>query len=128
MKHYNYMKKLIYFLPSFGYYAIIFFLSSRSYKLKVGILFFDKFMHLIEFAVLGFLLSLGFFLLKTSFKRKFAWVFCIGSFLAGLDELHQFFVPSRTMDALDIAADIAGIIAGFFAFILIYNKIKWIYF
>jgi len=124
----RHMKKLIFFLPSLVYYAVIFFLSSRSYEVKVDIPLLDKFLHLIEFAVLGFFLSLGFYLLKTSFKRKFFWVFCIGSLLAVLDELHQFFVPYRTMDALDMAADVTGIIAGFFAFALIYKKIRWIYF
>jgi VanZ family protein len=122
------MKKLILFLPSLVYYALIFILSSRSYQVKVEILFFDKLIHLVEFAVLGFLLSLGFFVFKTSFKCKFIWVFCAGSLLAVLDEFHQFFVPYRTMDALDMAADIAGIAAGFFVFVLFYRKVKWIHF
>jgi len=126
MKH-N-MKRLIFFLPSLVYYAAIFILSSRSYQVNVGILFFDKMIHLIEFAVLGFLLSLGFFILETSFKCKFIWVFCTGSLLAVLDEFHQFFVPSRTMDVLDMAADIAGIAAGFFVFVLFCKKVKWIHF
>jgi len=118
----NKLYKLLLFLPSLFYYSLIFFLSSKSYQVNIEIFFFDKGIHIIEFGVLGFLLSLGFFTFSLSFKNKFILVFTIGSLLAVLDEIHQFFVPMRTMEAFDLAADILGIGLGFFIFNYIYKK------
>ncbi|MBD3414162.1 MAG: hypothetical protein GF421_07015 [Candidatus Aminicenantes bacterium] len=118
-------KKWLYFLPAFLYYALIFFLSSRSYQTKVEVPFFDKFLHLLEFAGLGFLLSLGFYARDVSLKSRFGLVFSIGLILSGLDELHQFFVPMRYMDGFDLIADMIGVITGFFVFIFISRKLKW---
>jgi len=118
----NKLYKLLLFLPSLFYYSLIFFLSSKSYQVNIEIFFFDKGIHIIEFGVLGFLLSLGIFNFSLSFKNKFILVFTIGSFLAVLDEIHQFFVPMRTMEAFDLAADILGIGLGFFIFNYIYKK------
>jgi len=112
----DHLHRFVFFLPSMVYYALIFFLSSKSYQIKMNIVFFDKMIHLIEYTVLGLLLSLGFFALKTSFKSRFILIFISGSVLAGLDEIHQCFVPLRSMEVLDFAADVTGIILGFFIF------------
>lgn len=122
------IKKFLFFLPSAFYYALIFFLSSKNYQVKVDILFFDKIIHLIEFAGLGFLLSLGFFMFNLSFRSKFFLVATSGIILAILDEIHQFFVPLRSMEAWDLAADVAGIVLGFFVFKFFYVRKKGVYF
>ncbi|MFO7979482.1 MAG: VanZ family protein [Candidatus Aminicenantes bacterium] len=124
MRHKIY--KLLFFLPSLFYYSLIFFLSSKSYQVNIEIFFFDKVIHFIEFGVLGFLLSLGFFTFSISSKKKFIFVFTIGTLLAVLDEIHQFFVPLRTLEILDLAADILGIGLGFFIFNYFYKKDKWL--
>jgi VanZ family protein len=35
-----------------------------------------------------------------------------GAVYAATDELHQYFVPSRQMDAVDWLVDLAGVLAG----------------
>lgn len=79
---------------------------------------------MVEFGILGFLLCWGFFTVNASIRKKFILVFSTGSILALLDEIHQFFVPQRTLEILDLAADIIGIGAGFFIFVYFYNKNK----
>jgi len=118
--------KFIFFLPSLFYYALIFFLSSKSYHVNVDVLYFDKIIHFFEFGILGFLLSLGFFVFNTSLRNKFVLVFFTASILAVLDEVHQLFVPLRIMEVLDLAADLVGIIVGFFVFVCFYKRNKWI--
>jgi VanZ family protein len=119
------MKKVIFFLPAFLYYSLIFFLSSRSVNLKPYIPFMDKVIHLMEFAVLGFLLSFGFFLsLKYRLKVKVYMTFLSGALLGALDEFHQYFVPARSTEILDWVADSLGIILGLLIFIFLFRRAK----
>jgi VanZ family protein len=118
--------KFLLFLPSLFYYSLIFYLSSQSYQVNVDIFFLDKVIHFVEFGILGFLLSIGFFAHNISLKNKFYFVLIIGSVLAVLDEIHQVFVPLRVMDPLDLAADVLGVCLGFFAFNYFYKKNKWL--
>jgi VanZ family protein len=92
--------------------ALIFFLSSRAdpqvpeFLLPVP----DKAMHALLYAGLGTLvaraLAGGWFrpvTLKTA-----AVAVAVASIYGISDELHQYFVPSRQMDAADLVADAAG--------------------
>lgn len=107
------MKKILFFTPAFLYYAFIFYLSSRSYDIKIDILFFDKAIHLVEFAFLGFLLSFGYFMsLKSSLMMKAVLTICSGIILGSLDEFHQYFIPRRSVEFFDIIADAIGILVG----------------
>ncbi|MFW6123994.1 MAG: VanZ family protein [Acidobacteriota bacterium] len=119
--------KIFFFLPSLFYYGLIFFLSSQSYQVKVDILFYDKLIHFIEFGILGFLLSLGFFVVNVSFKKKFIWVLFIGFVLALFDEIHQYFVPLRELEVFDLTADVIGVIGGFFIFTYFCKKTNLTY-
>lgn len=111
------MRKILFFVPAILYYGFIFFLSSLSVKGQVGIPFLDKGLHLVEFALLGFLLSIGYFLsLRSSFRIKAAFTLASGILLGCLDELHQYFIPSRSFEVLDMVADSIGILIGLFAF------------
>jgi len=95
------------------YMGLIFYLSSLPSIEQPGPLGkipeVDKVEHAGEFFVLGLLLSLAF--QRTPSVRRNAWSMAI--FVAVLyalsDELHQNFVSGRTMDALDLLADTAGI-------------------
>jgi VanZ family protein len=107
------MKKILFFTPAALYYAFIFYLSSRSYDIKIDILFLDKVIHLVEFAFLGLLLSLGYFMsLKSSLTVKALLTICSGILLGGLDEFHQYFIPRRSIELLDVISDAIGILIG----------------
>jgi VanZ family protein len=111
------MRKVLFFVPAILYYALIFILSSLRVKGQVSIPFFDKGLHLVEFALLGFLLSLGFFLgFGSSVRVKSVLTLAIGILLGCLDEIHQYFVPERSFEVLDMVADSIGILIGLTAF------------
>jgi VanZ family protein len=117
------MKKLFFFVPSAVYYAFIFFLSSRSFKVKPEIPFLDKGVHLVEFALLGLFLSLGYFKnLKSAFVLRAVLTVLSGIILAALDEGHQYFVPGRSTEILDLVADTVGICAGLFVYVYLSRK------
>ena len=119
------MKKLLFFLPAFLYYSLIFSFSSQSIDLKADIPFIDKVIHLIEFAILGFLLSFGCFLsLKYRLKVKAYMTFLSGTLLGALDELHQYFVPGRSTEILDWIADVLGVLLGLLIFISLFRRAK----
>jgi len=107
------MRKILFFVPAILYYGLIFFLSSRSFDSQVDILFLDKGVHFLEFTLLGFLLASGYFLsLKSSVATKSYLTMISGMLLGGLDELHQYFVPTRSLEAMDFVADSIGSLAG----------------
>jgi VanZ family protein len=118
-------KKVLYFLPATLYCAAIFYFSSKTISIDVGISNFDKFLHGLEFGGLGFLLALGFFrTLQHSMKLRIGVSWGAGLVLGTLDEFHQTFVPGRQSDVLDLLADAVGSALGVLIFILIARKIK----
>ena len=96
------------------YAGFIFLLSSLPGKVAPGPIFrFDLLLHFLEFALLGFLLA------RTGLQDPSritpaggSLVVLIGLAYAGLDELHQSFVPGRLMEFSDFLADGAGIFIG----------------
>jgi VanZ family protein len=117
------MKKALPFLPAAFYYGLIFLLSSRRLELDVSLPHFDKLAHGAAYGLLGFLLAFGFFgLPRLSLKIKWGGVILSGIGLGILDEVHQIFVPGRTPDLLDAAADALGIALGLLLFRLISAK------
>jgi VanZ family protein len=122
----NYQKAL-FFAPAVVYYAAIFILSSQSrLKINVSLINFDKFLHMMEFAGLGFLLSLAFFKsFAFSFPLKAFMIFLSGVALGILDEFHQSFVPGRTSDVWDAAADALGVALSIVVYSFLAKKTKW---
>jgi len=119
------MKKILFFTPAALYYAFIFYLSSRSHDIKIDILFFDKVIHLVEFAFLGLLLSFGYFMsLKSSLRVKAVLTICSGILLGGLDEFHQYFIPRRSIEFFDIIADAIGILIGLLLYYYFFRTAK----
>lgn len=119
------MKKFIYFLPAVVYYALIFYLSSSDIGIPINVRHFDKAAHFAEYGILGFLLALGFFnALSSSRSVKVGLSLFVSLALAGLDEFHQFFVPWRAVEVLDLLADAAGATAGVLAFLFLFQREK----
>jgi len=117
------MKKALPFLPAALYYGLIFVFSSRRLDLDVPLPNFDKLAHAAAYGLMGFLLAFGFFkLLHVSLKTKQGGVILTGVGLGILDEVHQIFVPGRSPDLLDVAADALGVALGLIFFRLIFKN------
>ena len=77
----------------------------------LGLEFADKIYHFTVFGVLGVLLIRGmlFATYRALKNHPFAATLIIGALFALSDEIHQSFVPGRSMDAYDWIADVLGI-------------------
>jgi len=111
------IKKFIRFLPAIIWMSVIFYFSSRSTS-NVPIshdfqFVFFKSLHLIEYAILGFLLLFAFL--------NFKYTLITGYLYAISDEIHQYFVPGRGSKFTDTIFDLSGVILGIFLFKLIYK-------
>lgn len=69
----------------------------------------DKLMHFLEFGSLGFAISLN----RDLFRGSAGLSLASGVLWAGLDEIHQAYVPGRDCSTGDFLADCAGLAAGF---------------
>ena len=73
----------------------------------------DKIGHVGLYLPLGFLLRRAMAANPSSWRgAAFAWPFLIGTAYGITDEIHQYFVPGRTMDAADLLADMIGVALG----------------
>lgn len=85
--------------------ALIFVMSSRRVPDSViGLGISDKWLHLVEYAVLGFLLA-------RAMERIGPWGVAptiIGMLYGMSDEWHQSFVPGRDATLIDVVADTVG--------------------
>ena len=106
------MRKIPAFLPAALYYGLIYVLSDRPIR-GIPRLFplQDKIFHFILYAVFGLLLIQGLNRVRVEKAVRFAALIALGIAAAGLDEFHQSFVPGRTADWADAAADILGVLA-----------------
>jgi VanZ family protein len=100
-------------LPPGIYALFIFFLSSRSYTAG-AISFETSLFHPVEYMTLGILLSWA---RHPLIERKGTLTFVLAVLSSGLllglfDEIHQHFVPGRTMSFYDLCLDLLGLIVG----------------
>lgn len=97
--------------PPLAYAGLIFYLSSRPVPEAIappeGL---DKVYHLAEYAVLGALLARAF--LGAGARTAILWAGLLGAAYGLTDEVHQYFVPSRSAEVLDAVADAAGSFLG----------------
>jgi len=97
------------------YMSIIFFLSSIPYPPQpLPLKFYAPVIeHIIEYAILGFLLSVT---IKTKNEKMQRWTIFLAITIATIygitDEIHQLFVPGRTASVLDAFLDCVGAILG----------------
>ncbi|MEM6533883.1 MAG: VanZ family protein [Myxococcota bacterium] len=107
------MTAVLRFVPAIAWAALIFALSSRSSFGQIpGLVFpgFDKIAHAGAFGVLALLLLYG---ARFPLGRR-GWLCVIAASLYGLsDELHQSFVPGRSVEVADGVADVAGAILAY---------------
>lgn len=118
----NHWKELARLIPAGFYNGIIWLVSSGPLPVSIGN--YDKTAHILEYGILGFLLSFALNISKNNFdiptKYVIFWVV-----LAGLtDEIHQYFVPGRSMDIIDLTADIIGGFLGILIWFALTRVIK----
>lgn len=107
------MRRVLPWLPAAAWAATIFWLSSRPTLPAPDVANLDKAAHFGAYAVLGGLLA--FAAHRSRLPVGFAIV--LGVLYGASDEVHQMFVPGRSPDVLDWAADAAGVVAA----CLLYN-------
>jgi len=102
---------LKYWAPVLLYGLLIVYLSSQSYPdqhLPSFIFHFsDKILHACEFGILGILLYRAFHQTTETAGSMSLALICVIAFGAS-DEVHQWFVPQRQADFLDLVADTFG--------------------
>ena len=104
-----------YWLPLVAFCLVIFVQSSFPSPIKdPDVPFFDKYLHLLAYAILGIL----FFRAYASLKKdgataRIAFFSILSAGLYGIsDEIHQSFVPGRHADVMDALVDFVGAAAG----------------
>lgn len=109
-----FITNLIIRLLPIAYMGLIWFLSSNPSDaiVKTGWSYdrtFKEGLHLIEFGILYFLLVLALLSLG-KLNPKSSFIAAVFSVLYGLsDELHQYFVPSRSCSFFDFVKDLIGV-------------------
>jgi len=130
--------KVVWVLPIIYMIAIFFVSSQERVASPPGgekIPNFDKFLHFLEYLILGLLLAFAvdvYSLFQTGFRIEklntttnaiaFSAIVCI---LYGMsDEIHQYFVPGRSCDVLDLLVDSFGGIVAQPLFFAAKNKVS----
>jgi len=101
-----------YWLPAAGYVGLIFSLSSiRGTDLPGGFPNMDKFVHLLEYSLLGLLLGRAIRFTMAGRGRAAASIATVlfGAFIGAADELYQRGVPDRTCDIRDWIVDVLAV-------------------
>ena len=116
-----------YWLPILIYCLLIFIQSSYpSIKSAPELPHIDKVLHFVAYALLGALFLRAF---KTSrIKNNVKLMLILSVLLSSLygisDEIHQYFVPHRDADLMDVLADMLGGIMGVYIYQAITRKIS----
>ncbi|MFC1632026.1 VanZ family protein [Candidatus Omnitrophota bacterium] len=111
----KYIHFLKFWLPVYLYAGLIFAYSAQAQlSLAPRMLHGDKLLHVLEYAILSYLVARGAFN-SSSLKLKlhFRLLAVMFAFVYGLsDEFHQSFVPGRQADLFDVLADGLGACLG----------------
>ncbi len=102
-------------LPAALYMLLIWWLSSQSLTISTANFpFRDKGVHATEYGVLGVFLAHALSGTFAGLTRARLWLWSVAlTVLFGMsDEIHQAFVPGRSADVLDLAADAVGALLG----------------
>ena len=110
-----------YWLWPFLYTGLIFGFSSLppSALPKIQIIHFDKFLHFIEYGILGYLLARAFYATtKLEYKNILWFILATAFIIAAADEKFQSFIPGRDSSVFDLIFDMMGVLCG----LIIYRK------
>lgn len=121
----KYKNLFFYWFPIFIYCLLIYIQSSYPSPESVPDMpYIDKLLHLGAYAFLGALFFRAFRTLSIKSNLKLvALLSIISATLYGIsDEIHQYYVPDRYADFMDVLADMAGSICGVYIYHLIVNK------
>jgi VanZ family protein len=116
---------LIFWMPVFLYCTVIYIQSSYPSMAHLpDVPFGDKYLHIIGYALLGFLFFRAFRSSRPGSRRVVLSLLSVAATTAyGIsDEIHQYFVPSRSADVFDVLADMIGGCLGVLAYFLLVNK------
>ena len=113
-KWFDYLKVI----PAIIVAIVIFYVSSLSNPYtftptNFTRIFLNPLLHICEFGTLSFLLLFGLYP-----RLRAVFLISLSFFYAFLDELHQFFVPYRYFDIIDLLFDLTGILFGYLAYII----------
>ena len=106
----------------------IVFIQSKSAKEKQQILetaetIIRKLAHLSIYTLMGLILMSLFYTYNVCEKYRIIYSLIFGILYATSDEIHQYFVPGRSMQITDIMIDTIGVTLGI-CFIIMINKMK----
>ena len=121
----KYRKFLIYWLPVVFYCTVIFIQSAYPSMAQLhDVPFGDKYLHIAGYALLGILFFRAFRSLHVGNRLFVVSLLSIFASTAyGIsDEIHQYFVPCRTADVMDVLADMVGSCIGVMAYFLLVEK------
>jgi VanZ family protein len=116
-------KFLIYWLPLIIYCLAIYMQSGRPGPEKMpDVRFLDKFLHFGAYGLLGVLFFRAYETLPLKkFKNLLIFISMASATLYGIsDEIHQYFVPTRHADIMDVIANTIGSVCG----VYIYSRWK----
>ena len=116
-------KNALRWLPALIYFAFIWFLSSG--EISVDIAKTDKFLHVAEYAIMGFLFAFGFNLNTHNFRKTGKFCFLFAALTGAVDEIHQYFILGRSACFYDFFADIIGCAIGLALWLVLINLLNW---
>ncbi len=122
----NLIKFFRYWFPLIIYCILIFLQSSfPSIESIPELPYTDKLLHFFAYAVLGALFLRAYKTLQIRNNLKLLIILSVlSSSLYGIsDEIHQYFVPSRSFEYVDILADVLGSLFGVFIYQFIMEKL-----
>lgn len=100
-----------YWLPLITYCALIYIQSAYPSPEKLpSFILMDKMLHFVAYGIMGILFYRAYQTLRIKNNRQILFLLSVVSAsLYGIsDEIHQYFVPARNADILDVIADTFG--------------------
>ena len=110
---------IFYWLPLILYCLLIYIQSDYPSPEELpSFKFMDKMLHFVAYGVMGILFYRAYQTLRIKNQRKMLIFFSIvsASVYGISDEIHQYFVPDRHADLLDVIADILGALCGVYLY------------
>ena len=121
----KYKNIILYWLPVLIYCVLIFLQSAYPFPEDVpDIPYFDKFLHFAAYALLGalFLRAYRTLWIKDNTHLLIILAILSSSIYGASDEIHQYYVPFRDADLMDVFSDMLGSLFGVWIYYLFMDK------